>query len=277
MTTLRIGSKGKLVVRLQLKLNQLGFSVGVADGHFGPATSKAVQAFQRANDLHPDGVVGRRSHAELSLDLCPVLVLNEEILSQEQEEAETPLCPVKTVIRICHDSSSSNIEEHWPLVYKSLKKLDLDYKEMFLMAIATVYVETGRFAPLDEYISRYNTSPNGHPFDKYDDRSNLGNTGNPDGARYKGRGYIQLTGRENYRVIGKQIGLQEQLERDPELANNPEVAADILSRFLKNKEERIKGALASGDLRDARKAVNGGSHGLTDFMRIYKLGEQILT
>jgi peptidoglycan L-alanyl-D-glutamate endopeptidase CwlK len=275
MTTLRIGSRGKLVVILQLKLNQLGFSVGVADGHFGPATSKAVKAFQRAKDLHPDGVVGRRSHAELGLDLNPVELITEENSSQEQ--ASTPLCPVSTVIRICHDSSSNNIDEHWPLIYRSLKKLDLDYKEMFLMAIATVYVETGRFAPLDEYISRYNTSPNGHPFDKYDDRSNLGNTGKPDGARYKGRGYIQLTGRENYRVIGKQIGLQEKLEQDPELANSPEVAADILARFLKNKEQRIKDALASGDLRDARKAVNGGSHGLTDFMRIYKLGEQILT
>ncbi len=277
MTTLRIGSKGKLVVRLQQKLNQLGFSVGEVDGHFGAATCKAVKAFQQANDLHPDGVVGRRSHAELAFDLSLVALKNEESASPEHEDASNLLCPASTVIRICHDSSSHNIEQHWPRIYLSLKKLMLDYKEMFLMAMATVYVETGRFAPLDEYISRYNTSPNGQPFDKYDDRSNLGNTGKPDGARYKGRGYIQLTGRANYRVIGQQIGLQDQLERDPELANNPDVAADILARFLKNKEQRIRDALASGDLRDARKAVNGGSHGLTDFMRIYKLGQQILS
>ena len=113
-------------------------------------------------------IAGSWSDAVLGIDLSPLVAPMEESFSQEQEDAKNPLCPAAAVIRICHNSSSTNIEEHWPLVYMSLKKLALDYKEMILMAIATVYVETGRFAPLDEYISRYNTSPNGHPFDKYD-------------------------------------------------------------------------------------------------------------
>jgi predicted chitinase len=50
----------------------------------------------------------------------------------------------------------------------------------------------------------------------------LGNTEVGDGSKYKGRGYIQLTGRDNYKVIGEDIG--EDLENNPELMLDPEIA-----------------------------------------------------
>lgn len=68
-------------------------------------------------------------------------------------------------------------------------------------------------------------------FMRYDIRHNprqaqrLGNTRQGDGARYKGRGYIQLTGRENYQRAGKALGID--LVRQPELAARPDIAARV--------------------------------------------------
>ena len=57
--TVRFGSRGPAVEELQQKLNQFGTTPPlVVDGIFGPLTRAAVIAFQRANTLDPDGVVG---------------------------------------------------------------------------------------------------------------------------------------------------------------------------------------------------------------------------
>jgi peptidoglycan L-alanyl-D-glutamate endopeptidase CwlK len=131
------------------------------------------------------------------------------------------------------------------------------------------------FLPISEGISRFNTNPGGHPFDRYDDRADLGNRGRPDGATYKGRGYIQLTGRSNYADIGKRLGLADQLETDPEKANDPEIAGRILAEFLVRSEASIRAALRRKDLVAARKLVNGGSHGLNPFRTAYLRGQEV--
>ncbi len=56
--TLRIGSRNIYVKELQIKLDELGFYEGPADGIFGKNTETAVKAFQAAYGLNPDGVVG---------------------------------------------------------------------------------------------------------------------------------------------------------------------------------------------------------------------------
>lgn len=55
---LSTGSTGSDVVGLQEALNSLGYSVGSADGYFGPVTANAVSAYQRDNGLYVDGVAG---------------------------------------------------------------------------------------------------------------------------------------------------------------------------------------------------------------------------
>ena len=61
----------------------------------------------------------------------------------------------------------------------------------------------------------------------------LGNVNPGDGAKYKGRGYIQLTGRYNYSKAGEALGLP--LEQKPELVEKPEVAAKVAVWFWKNR------------------------------------------
>lgn len=168
-----------------------------------------------------------------------------------------------------------NIESNVPYVLAGLEEFDLLDRDMLLMAFATIGVETGRFEPIDEYKSRYNTVPGGEPFAKYGPGTrigqNLGNTEPGDGARYKGRGYIQLTGRANYRRIGEALGVN--LEEVPELANDPAIAGRILAAYLKSAEDRIRTALNRGDMTTARRVVNGGTHGLSQFVEAFRRGE----
>jgi peptidoglycan hydrolase-like protein with peptidoglycan-binding domain len=63
--TLRLGDRGEDVATLQRRLNELNFNCGRADGVFGPITQSAVMAFQRANGLAVDGIVGRNTIAKL--------------------------------------------------------------------------------------------------------------------------------------------------------------------------------------------------------------------
>src|SRR5690606_23461936 len=63
--TLKIGSRGSDVATVQAKLNELGYNAGTADGIFGSRTYNAVVAFQRANGLAVDGIVGKNTTAKL--------------------------------------------------------------------------------------------------------------------------------------------------------------------------------------------------------------------
>jgi predicted chitinase len=55
---------------------------------------------------------------------------------------------------------------------------------------------------------------------------NLGNMSSSDAVKYAGRGYVQITGRDNYTRIGAKLGLN--LEAEPDLAFGPTVALAIL-------------------------------------------------
>lgn len=100
----------------------------------------------------------------------------------------------------------------------------------------------------------------------------MGNSAVGDGAKYKGRGFIQLTGKANYRTYSQRLGLGDRLLTNPDLANDASIAADILAYFLKDKEYLIRQDLADGNLRAARRRVNGGSHGLQEFTTAFNTG-----
>jgi len=161
----------------------------------------------------------------------------------------------------------ANIATYWPVVRNALEADRLDTPLIVAYALGTIAAETAGFVPLTERVSKWNTQPGTVPYSAYEMRGALGNSQPGDGARFCGRGFIQLTGRANYRTYGEQIGID--LEADPDQANDPKIAAQLLSVFICNRERRILDALSAGDFVKARKAVNGGSHGMERFKTAY--------
>jgi peptidoglycan L-alanyl-D-glutamate endopeptidase CwlK len=160
-----------------------------------------------------------------------------------------------------------NIQTHWPHVREALRDDRLDSAMIVAYALGTIAAETAGFIPLTEYQSRYNTRQ--RPYDRYEGRADLGNVQAGDGARFPGRGYIQLTGRANYARYGDRLGID--LVAHPDQANEPKTAAQILAMFIADREARILDALQAQDWAKARKVVNGGTHGLSRFTRAYQM------
>jgi len=169
------------------------------------------------------------------------------------------------------DALIETIENYLPLLLQALGEQGLDDRVMILIALATIRAETDIFKPISEYRSKYNTANS--PYDKYDWRTDLGNQGTGDGAKFKGRGFIQLTGRYNYRNYGRALGVD--LETEPDLANDPLIAARLLALFLKDREAAIRSAIENGDMKSARRLVNGGSYGLDKFTQAFDIGEEL--
>lgn len=96
--------------------------------------------------------------------------------------------------------------------------------------------------------------------DAYEGRLDLGNVKKDDGRRYKGRGLLQLTGRDNYRRIGKILGVD--LEEDPLKAGEPVLSLKIACEYWKGR--KINDPSDEDDLVEVTRRVQGGNNGLED-------------
>lgn len=124
-----------------------------------------------------------------------------------------------------------------------------------LGALATIRTEVGRnYLPIKEIADG----------SAYEGRLDLGNTQVGDGAKYKGRGFIQLTGRANYTHYGKALGID--LVNNPDLALDVNISARILAHYFKDRGVDV--ACNNKDWTLCRKLVNGGSNGLLDFLNV---------
>ena len=170
MPGLRRGSTGAEVSRLQARLKERGFNPGRVDGDFGGGTEAAVLAFQKSAGLLADGIAGPRTLAALELAGDAVPVVSGQVTTA-------------IVSQMFPFTRLDNIKTNLPFVLTALGDAALADKPMTLMALATIRAETEGFIPISEGLSRFNTSPGGHPFDLYDNRRDLGNQGPPDGAR----------------------------------------------------------------------------------------------
>jgi len=115
-------------------------------------------------------------------------------------------------------------------------------------ALATIKHETANtFLPITEYGSKAY-------FNKYNGRADLGNTQDGDGYRFRGRGYVQITGRKNYEKY--------HIANSPELALEPATAVKILIGGMSNGTftgKKLSDYISESkvDYINARRIING--------------------
>ena len=114
--------------------------------------------------------------------------------------------------------------------------------------LAQCFHESAGFKRMHEYASGA----------AYEGRKDLGNIYKGDGVRYKGRGFIQITGRDNYRRAGQSLNLP--LEDKPDLASRPDVAAKIAIWYWMS---RVRPNVQNfNDTRAVTRWINPHMHGL---------------
>jgi len=261
---LKVGMTSDDVKLLQKAVKDHGFDPGSVDGNFGAGTEAAVIAFQKSSGMLADGIAGPRTLLALGLGESDQLPDALSFVTVQVVSGMFPMTPIR------------NIKQNLPPVLMALDAQGLQDRSMALMALATIRAETESFMPIAEGASRFNTSPNGHPFDLYDNRKDLGNTGSPDGDSYKGRGFVQLTGRANYHHYGPRLKTPKDLEFQPTLASDPAVASELLALFIGDREIQIKDALMHGNMMAARRLVNGGTNGLDRFTDAFQRGDALI-
>ena len=160
--------------------------------------------------------------------------------------------------------SQKNVHKYFETIEASLHKFGITDEKIKLVAYSTIRAETASFKPIKEHKSKYNTmekhiaqdygnknindisAVTGKLIKKYglsDDyglynyRKDIGNSNIGHGEKYCGRGFIQLTGMENYRNYGSKIG--KDLVENPDLALDPNIAADILAAFIADAKQTI--------------------------------------
>ncbi len=152
-------------------------------------------------------------------------------------------------------SPPANVQQNWPGVYASCAAQGLTDCPTVIAIVATIGTEVGSFAPINEFGGTAYFTKN------YEGRRDLGNTHPGDGARYHGRGFIQLTGRANYAKYGQLLGVP--LEADPDLALTAGVAAGVLALYFK--DHGLAAVARKGDWEGVRRGVNGGLNGWDRF------------
>ena len=139
-------------------------------------------------------------------------------------------------------------EEIIKMITKSLKDEGILTPNTLAYALATAEHESN-FTPKDEYPANPYSSD---PRQRYIASLQANYEG---GWRYHGRGLIQLTHASNYQAMGRRIGMGDELLKNPDLANNPDIAAKILAAFFKDRG--VAKIADSGNFYAARGPVNG--------------------
>jgi putative chitinase len=265
---LKVGSKGDDVKKLQTKLGT------TADGTFGPGTEKLVKEFQTKNGLTADGIVGDGTWSKMfgSVIKEDVVIptgsgfkldslkghIPESVIAQIPEVAEK--FKINTSLRLAHFLSQCSHESGGFKVFQENLNYSVDgLKKIF-----------GKYFP-GNLAESYAKNPQKIANKVYGNRMKNGNEASGDGWKFHGRGFIQLTGRENYEAFGKSIN--EDVTTNPDLVATKYPllsAAWFFQRCLPKCTDASDASVIA-----VTKCVNGGTIGLEDrkkhFNEYYKL------
>jgi len=262
---LKNGSKGEEVKLLQEKLG-----LGV-DGVFGPGTEAKVKEWQAANGLAADGIVGPGTWGKMFGAAAPVVTpaaapvaippssfklaalkghIPDAVIAQIPETAAK--FNITNSLRLAHFLAQCGHESGG---FKAISE-NLNYSADGLKRIF------GKYFPGDLAAS-YARQPEKIASRVYGARMGNGDESTGEGYKYRGRGYIQLTGKSNYTGFAKFIG--EDTVANPDLVANKYPLASAAFFFDSNKLWSIcdKGA-DEATVTAVTKRVNGGTIGLPD-------------
>ena len=281
---LKVGSKGDDVKKLQAKLG-LG-----ADGVFGPGTAAAVKKWQADNGLTADGVVGDGTWGKMFSNTASVVkedkiiiptVVNISSVGGLKIDKLRGHIPDSVIAQIPETAAKFNITNNLRLAhflaqcghesggFKAVQE-NLNYSAKGLSTTFKKYFISEAAA------GPYARNPQKIASKVYGGRMGNGPEATGDGFKFRGRGYIQLTGRDNYTRFAKFIG--EDTVNNPDLVATKYPLASAAFFFDSNKLWAIcdKGADAA-TVTAVTKRVNGGTIGLPDRIKHFKEYYELLS
>jgi putative chitinase len=261
-----------------VKLMQQKLGIEPAVTNFGPKTEAAVKEWQAKNGLTADGIVGPSTWAKImgesaatptpivSTPIASVGGLKLEKLKGHIPDAVITMIPavaqkfqIDSALRLAHFLAQCGHESGG----FRLTKENLNYSAKGLNGIFKKYF------PTLESALPYERKPEKIANKVYGGRMGNGPEASGDGAKFCGRGYIQLTGKDNYTAFGKSIG--------EDVCANPQVVAEkyaLLSAawfFSKNGLHKMAdGGATDSVVTSITKRVNGGTIGLPDRIKHFK-------
>jgi putative chitinase len=276
---LKIGSKGEDVKKLQSKLG-LG-----ADGIFGAGTAAAVKKWQSENGLVADGIVGDGTWSKMfggetikeDKIIIPTVVNISSVGGLKIDKLKGHI-PDSVIAQIPETAAKFNITNNLRLAhflaqcghesggFKAVSE-NVNYSAAGLKGIF------GKYFP-GNLAESYARQPQKIASRVYGGRMGNGPEATGEGWKFRGRGYIQLTGKQNYTNFAKFIG--EDTVSNPDLVATKYPLASAAFFFDSNKLWSIcdRGA-DNATVTAVTKRVNGGTIGLADrikhFNEYYKL------
>jgi putative chitinase len=278
---LKIGSKGDDVKKLQTKLGL------VSDGHYGALTATSVKKWQAANGLTADGIVGPGTWNKMfGTTSEPSNIIQEDKIIPQPVASVGGLkidklrghIPDSVISQIPDTAAKFNITNNLRLAhflaqcghesggFKAVSE-NVNYSAAGLKGIF------GKYFP-GNLAESYARNPQKIASRVYGGRMGNGPEATGDGYKFRGRGFIQLTGKNNYTQFSKFIG--EDCVANPDLVATKYPLASAAFFFDSNKLWAIcdKGA-DNATITAVTKRVNGGTIGLADrikhFNEYYKL------
>jgi putative chitinase len=251
-------------------------------GNFGPKTEEAVKAFQLKNGLTPDGIVGPGTWAKImnigsttptptpqpavSTPAPQVAGLKLDKLKGHVPQVVIDSIPevaskfgINTPLRVAHFLAQCGHESGG----FRLTQENLNYSAKGLNGIFRKYF------PTEASAAPYARNPQKIANKVYGNRMGNGPESSGEGFKFRGRGYIQLTGKENYTAFGKSIGVD--IPSNPDSVASKYALASAAWFFSKNGLHRIADEGASDAVvTKITKRVNGGTIGLADRIKHFK-------